>query len=89
MPLDAVAKQMPEDLARNIGNQLRNPEQARQDNISKIFDTERNVVKNVKDKADAELAELREEYIANRTHLKDSQEYWDVAEGFKMNTQAH
>ena len=39
--------------------------------------------------ADAENEALREEYKQNRQHLADSNEYWAVAQGFKMNTQAH
>jgi hypothetical protein len=40
-------------------------------------------------KADADNAELQQEYIDNRTHLRESEEYWNVAKGFKMNTQVH
>jgi len=41
------------------------------------------------DKADADNLALSEEYTQNRTHLRESEDYWKVAQGFKMNIQAH
>jgi hypothetical protein len=43
----------------------------------------------MRQQADNENEELRSQYIQNRTHLQDSKEFWNVSEGFKMNTQAH
>lgn len=39
--------------------------------------------------AESDNQALAEEYKDNRTHLAESKEYWGVAKGFKMNTQAH
>lgn len=89
MPYEVAGQQMQRDLAQNISKMFDNPEEARIENRSKRLDAERKVTEDVKAKADAEIEELRDEYIENRTHLKDSEEFWDVARGFKMNTQAH
>lgn len=89
MPYEVAGQERLNDLAKNIGEQFRNPEEAKRQLTAKHFDAERKVAEDVKAKADAEIEELRDEYVENRTHLKDSEEFWDVAQGFKMNTQAH
>lgn len=89
MPFDVAAKQIQRDRSKAISKIIKSPEEYSLENRSKRLDTERKVAEGIKQKADAEIEELRQEYIENRTHLRDSEEFWDVAEGFKMNIQAH
>lgn len=71
------------------------------ENVRQNLPTAKAVAKEARQKRDLKYADdmiataesdnkaLAEEYKDNRTHLAESKEYWGVAKGFKMNTQAH
>lgn len=71
------------------------------ENVRQNLPTAKAVAKETRQKRDLKYADdmiataesdnqaLAEEYKDNRTHLAESKEYWGVAKGFKMNTQAH
>jgi hypothetical protein len=87
-----VRNSMNKQLAETFG-QIRTGDydKARYEEQQRIqrINAEKDMAVRVQKKADADNEELKQEYEDNRTHLRESEEYWNVAEGYKMGTQAH
>jgi hypothetical protein len=83
-----------QNIARSVQNQ--EPELPGYTSAEGYFDydkaqrnNEKNIVQRVINKVETDNRALSEEYEQNRTHLRESEEYWNVVQGYKMNMQAH
>lgn len=65
-------------LDSNNGTTIDDKLQAEQTQLNKLVE-----------KANADNIALRQEYIDNRTHLKESEDYWKIAKGFKLGNEAY
>lgn len=89
MPYEVAMQQMQSDVRQNINKPFKDIQSSLSDAEFKKLEVDKKATEKIKNEAEGEIEELRAEYVSNRTHLMDSEEFWDVAEGFKMNTQAH